>query len=59
MNSAQPIKKVKDLENFKEYYKKIKPNYKLLNSPAWGLKIEKARAQRALIRWNEIHHRKQ
>lgn len=28
MNSAQPIKKVKDLENFKEYYKKIKPNYR-------------------------------
>lgn len=28
MNSAQPIKKMKDLENFKEYYKKIKPNYR-------------------------------
>lgn len=26
MNSAQPIKKVKDLENFKNYYKEIKPN---------------------------------
>ena len=28
MNLAQPIKKMKDLENFKDYYKKIKPNYR-------------------------------
>ena len=28
MNSAQPIKKTKDLENFKRYYKEIKPNYR-------------------------------
>lgn len=26
MNSAQPIKKTKDLEKFKNYYKEIKPN---------------------------------
>ena len=26
MNSAQPIKKMKDLEKFKDYYRKIKPN---------------------------------
>ena len=26
MNLAHPIKKTKDLENFKDYYKKIKPN---------------------------------
>ena len=26
MNLAQPIKKVKDLENFKDYYRTIKPN---------------------------------
>ena len=28
MNLAHPIKKIKDLENFKDYYKKIKPNYR-------------------------------
>lgn len=28
MNSAQPIKKTKDLEKFKNYYKEIKPNYR-------------------------------
>ena len=28
MNSAQPIKKTRDLENFKNYYKEIKPNYR-------------------------------
>ena len=28
MNLAQPIKKIKDLENFKDYYRKIKPNYR-------------------------------
>ena len=26
MNLAQPIKKTRDLENFKNYYKEIKPN---------------------------------
>ena len=28
MNLAQPIKKTRDLENFKNYYKEIKPNYR-------------------------------
>ena len=28
MNLAQPIKKVKDLEKFKNYYKVVKPNYR-------------------------------
>ena len=28
MNLAQPIKKIKDLENFKDYYRKIKPNHR-------------------------------
>ena len=28
MNSAQPIKKTRDLEKFKNYYKEIKPNYR-------------------------------
>ena len=28
MNSAQPIKNTKDLENFKRYYQEIKPNYR-------------------------------
>ena len=28
MNLAQPIKKVKDLENFKDYYRTIKPNHR-------------------------------
>lgn len=28
MNLAQPIKKIRDLENFKDYYRKIKPNYR-------------------------------
>lgn len=28
MNSAQPIKKTKDLEKFKRYYKEIKPNHR-------------------------------
>ena len=28
MNLAQPIKKTRDLEKFKNYYKKIKPNYR-------------------------------
>lgn len=28
MNLTQPIKKTRDLENFKNYYKEIKPNYR-------------------------------
>lgn len=28
MNSAQPIKKTRDLEKFKNYYKEIKPNHR-------------------------------
>ena len=28
MNLAQPIKKTKDLKNFKDYYKEIKPNHR-------------------------------
>lgn len=28
MNSAQPIKRTRDLENFKRYYQEVKPNYR-------------------------------
>ena len=28
MNSAQPIKRTRDLENFKKYYQEVKPNYR-------------------------------
>ena len=55
MNLAQPIKKAKDLEHFKNYYKEIKPNYRNRLLIILGLNTALRISDILSIKWNYIY----
>ena len=55
MNLAQPIKKTKDLENFKGYYKKIKPNYRNELLIVLGLNTALRISDILSLKWDDVY----
>ena len=55
MNLAQPIKKTKDLENFKNYYKEIKPNYRNRLLIILGLNTALRISDILSLKWKDIY----
>lgn len=55
MNLAQPIKKTRDLENFKNYYKEIKPNYRNRLLIILGLNTALRISDILSLKWNYIY----
>ena len=56
MNLAQPIKKTKDLENFKDYYKKIKPNQRNELLIILGLNTALRISDILSLVWNSVYN---
>lgn len=56
MNSAQPIKKVKDLENFKDYYGKVKPNPRNKLLIILGLNTALRISDILSLEWNSVYN---
>lgn len=55
MNLAQPIKKTRDLENFKNYYKEIKPNYRNRLLIILGLNTALRISDILSLKWNDTY----
>ena len=55
MNLAQPIKKTRDLENFKNYYKEIKPNYRNRLLIILGLNTALWISDILSLKWNDTY----
>lgn len=56
MNSAQPIKKTRDLENFKRYYQKVKPNYRNELLIILGLNTALRISDILSLKWNSVYN---
>ncbi|MGL5260070.1 MAG: tyrosine-type recombinase/integrase [Lachnospiraceae bacterium] len=56
MNLAQPIKKVKDLEKFKGYYRKIKPNQRNELLIILGLNTALRISDILSLEWNAVYN---
>lgn len=56
MNLAQPIKKIKDLENFKDYYIKIKPNYRNELLIVLGLNTALRISDILSLKWESVYN---
>lgn len=55
MNSAQPIKKMKDLKKFKDYYRKIKPNSRNELLIIFGLNTALRISDILSLDWNSVY----
>ena len=56
MNLAQPIKKAKDLTNFKDYYRKIKPNCRNELLIILGLNTALRISDILSLEWNSVYN---
>lgn len=56
MNSAQPIKRTKDLENFKRYYKEVKPNYRNELMIILGLNTALRISDILSLKWDSVYN---
>ena len=56
MNLAQPIKKTRDLENFKNYYKEIKPNCRNRLLIILGLNTALRISDILSLKWKDIYN---
>ena len=56
MNLAQPIKKTRDLENFKNYYKEIKPNCRNRLLIILGLNTALRISDLLSLKWKDIYN---
>ena len=56
MNSAHPIKKTRDLENFKRYYQEVKPNYRNELLIILGLNTALRISDILSLEWNSVYN---